>query len=63
MIKIHKLKRPMRTSGDNLPVGKTFKKKGMLITNVSAGPNVYVDPFTRKPPKKKKKKARKAKKK
>jgi hypothetical protein len=54
MIRIQKLTRPNKKSGDNLTKGKTFKKRGLVITNASAGPNIWVDEFAVKPKKKKK---------
>lgn len=58
MVRIQKLLRPNKHSGHNIPVGKTHKIRGLVISNVSAGPHVFVDPFTRKKAKvvKKKKK-------
>ena len=56
MVRIQKLRRPNKHSGNELLPGKTTKIRGMTITNTTSQV-VYVDPFTRKPwkPKKKKK--------
>lgn len=47
MIKVHKLKRPTKLSGYHLRQGQTTEVKGLTVTNVSAGNNVYVDKFTK----------------
>lgn len=58
MVRIQKLSRPNKHSGNALQPGKTTKIRGMTITNTTNSV-VYVDPFKRKPwkPKKKKKKS------
>jgi hypothetical protein len=56
MLKIQKLKRPTRMSGDLLLPGKTFKKRGLTITNSGGVKNVYVDEWKRPVTKKKRKK-------
>lgn len=54
MVKIHRLKRPMKTSGFKLEAGKKTTVRNVTIVNQNSFP-VWVDKFTRKPPKKKKK--------
>ena len=56
MIRIQKLNRPNKRSGDLLKQGETFNKRGIKIINMSAGNKIYVDVFTAKKAKKKKKK-------
>lgn len=57
MVKIHRLKRPMKTSGFPLEAGKKTTVRGLTIINQNSF-TVHVDKFTRKPAK-----VRKAKKK
>lgn len=56
MIRIQKLSRPNKKSGHNLMPGATTKIRGMQITNISAGKQIFVDKFTVPPKKRKKKK-------
>jgi len=59
MVRIQKLNRPNKRSGFRLEPGKTTKIRGMTITNVSAGKNIWVDKFQSPAPTKKKKKTKK----
>lgn len=54
MLRIQKLKRPLRTSGYELKPGATTVVRGLTIVNRNSF-SVYVDKFTRKVKKKKKK--------
>lgn len=55
MVKIHKLSRPNKHSGFELPPGETTELRGLTIVNRNKF-SVFVDKFTRKPWKLKKKK-------
>ena len=59
MVRIQKLKHPTKHSGELLKPGKTFKKRGLTITNSGQVENVYVKEWKRKPDKRKRKKKKK----
>lgn len=55
MLRIQKLSRPNKRSGNKLEAGFTTKVKGLVVTNQNSYP-VYVDKFSAKKKSKKKKK-------
>lgn len=55
MVKIQQLKKPNPKSGELLKPGKTFKKRGLTITNSNNVANVYVKEWKRKKDKTRKK--------
>lgn len=56
MLDIKKLVKPNKRSGFNLPVGESTKIRGLVVTNVSAGPRIFVDKYTPKKRKARRKK-------
>ncbi len=56
MVRIQKLQRPNKRSGNLLAPGETTNIRGLTIVNRTAGKGVYVDKFTRGEKRKKAKK-------